>query len=139
MNRYHFKRIKNETNRNAQKSDAGNEEVKVGKIGQDNTFAILSKVFQIGERESVKVVESRPGRPAIGWAGRADLPGGGLVRLSEGGRAVAVAAQGLGDRGGTRPRHRSGLRDRAARQPLVRAQRPLAAAGDAVDGKRRRR
>ena len=48
--------------------------------------------------EAVELVEARAGRPAVGRAGRADLPGRGLVRLAEGGGAVAVQPQHLRQR-----------------------------------------
>ena len=48
--------------------------------------------------EAVELVEAGAGRPAVGRAGGADFPGGGLVRLAEGGRAVAVEPQHLGQR-----------------------------------------
>ena len=46
--------------------------------------------------EAVELVEAGAGRPAVGRPGGADLPGGGLVVLAEGGRAVAVEPQHLG-------------------------------------------
>ena len=43
--------------------------------------------------EAVELVEARAGWPAVGGAGRADFPGGGLVRLAEGGRTIAVESK----------------------------------------------
>jgi len=48
--------------------------------------------------EAVELIEARTGRPAVGRAGGADLPGRGLVRFAEGGGAVAVQPQHLRQR-----------------------------------------
>ena len=48
--------------------------------------------------EPVELVEAGAGRPAIGRARSADLPGRGLVRLAEGGGGEAVEAKHLGQR-----------------------------------------
>ncbi len=48
--------------------------------------------------EAIELVEAGAGRPAVGRAGGADLPGRGLVRFSERRRAVAVEPQHLRQR-----------------------------------------
>ena len=84
----------------------------VGEVGHEVVVRVLrhldaghvlvdrrGPLVRLAADEAVELVEAGAGRPAVGRAGGADLPGGGLVRLAEGGRAVAVEPQHLGQRG----------------------------------------
>ena len=105
----------------------------VGHVGHEVVVRVLGRLdlghavidgrrplVRLAAHEAVELVEAGAGRPAVGRAGRADLPGGGFVVLPEGGGRVAVVPQHLRQRGhalGTLPgvsrEGRRGLRDRA--------------------------
>src|SRR5260370_38315317 len=62
------------------------------------TTLFRSPLIGLAAEEAVELVEARAGRPAVGWAGRTHLPSGGLMRLAECRRAVAIQPQHLRQR-----------------------------------------